>query len=65
MNKLILTLATCLTLGFTASAQNYAIYEGLNSTTDISGTTVQVQVGSSTYEGFFFGKNFCIRFFPF
>jgi hypothetical protein len=57
MNKLILTLATCLTLGFTASAQNYAIYEGLNSTTDISGTTVQVQVGSSTYEGFFFGKN--------
>ena len=57
MNKLILTLASCLTLGFTASAQNYAIYEGLNSTTDISGTTVQVQVGSSTYEGFFFGKN--------
>jgi hypothetical protein len=57
MNKLILTIATFLTLGFTASAQNYAIYEGLNSTTDISGTTVQVQVGSSTYEGFFFGKN--------
>ncbi len=57
MNKLILTIATCLTLGFTASAQNYAIYEGASSTTDISGTTVQVQVGSSTYEGFFFGKN--------
>jgi hypothetical protein len=57
MNKLILTIATFLTLGFTAGAQNYAIYEGINSTTDISGTTVQVQVGSSTYEGFFFGKN--------
>ena len=57
MNKLILTIATCLTLGFTASAQNYAIYEGTSSTTDVSGTTVQVQVGNSTYEGFFFGKN--------
>jgi hypothetical protein len=57
MNKLILSIAACLTLGFTASAQNYAIYEGASSTTDISGTTVQVQVGSSIYEGFFFGKN--------
>jgi len=57
MNKLILSIATFLTLGFTASAQNYAIYEGASSTTDISGTTVQVQVGNLTYEGFFFGKN--------
>ncbi len=57
MNKLILSIATCLTLGFTASAQNYAIYEGASSTTDISGTSVQVQIGNATYEGFFFGKN--------
>lgn len=39
------------------NAQNFAIYEGLTSTTDISGTTISVQVGTSTYEGFFFGKN--------
>jgi hypothetical protein len=57
MNKLLLSITACLTLGFSASAQDYAIYEGASSTTDISGTTVQVQVGSSTYEGFFFGKN--------
>ena len=37
--------------------QNYAIYEGASSTTDISGTTVQVQVESTIYQGFFFGKN--------
>lgn len=57
MNKLILTIASSLILGFNASAQGYAIYEGISSTTDISGTTIQAQVGSSTYEGFFFGKN--------
>ncbi len=57
MNKLILSIAVCLTLGLSANAQNYAIYEGASSTTDISGTTVQVQVESTIYQGFFFGKN--------
>ncbi len=40
----------------TAMAQDIAIYEGLGSTTDISGTTINVQVSSSVYEGYFFAK---------
>ena len=57
MKKTLLSLLTVLSLGVTASAQNFAIYEGLNSTTDISGTTINVQVSSAVYEGYFFAKN--------
>lgn len=57
MKKLLLSIFTVCSLGIAASAQSVAIYEGLNSTTDISGTVVSVQVSSSVYEGYFFVKN--------
>lgn len=57
MKKTLLSLLAVCTLGVTATAQNIAIYEGLSSTTDISGTTINVQVSSSVYEGYFFAKS--------
>ena len=57
MKKIILSLFTVFALGMSAQAQNFAIYEGATSTTDISGTQVNVQVASTIYEGYFFAKN--------
>lgn len=57
MKKTLLSLFAAFALGAAAHAQTIAIYEGVNSTTDISGTTVQVQTPSSIYEGYFFAKN--------
>ena len=57
MNKLVLSLFASVAIGLSGNAQNVAFYEGSTSTTDISGTTVTVQVTSSIYEGFFYGKN--------
>jgi hypothetical protein len=57
MKKTILTLVAGFALSVSASAQNFAFYEGINSTTDISGTTISVQATNQVYEGFFFVKN--------
>lgn len=57
MKKTLFTITAGFALTFSASAQNFAIYEGMNSTTDISGTTISVQATNQVYEGFFFAKN--------
>lgn len=57
MKKNILSLFAMLSLGLAVNAQNFEIYEGLNSTTDISGTTVIANIDTDFYEGYFFVKN--------
>lgn len=57
MKKTLLSLFAVCALGLTAKAQSIAIYEGSSSTTDISGTTINVQAGASVYEGYFMAKN--------
>lgn len=57
MKKNILSLFAMVSLGLAVNAQTFEIYEGLNSTTDISGTTVTVALEGDFYEGYFFVKN--------
>jgi hypothetical protein len=57
MKKNILSLITMLSFGLVANAQTFEIYEGLGSTTDISGTTINVTLDGDFYEGYFFVKN--------
>ncbi|MDD2984228.1 MAG: T9SS type A sorting domain-containing protein [Crocinitomicaceae bacterium] len=57
MKKNILSLITILSFGLIGNAQTFEIYEGLGSTTDISGTTLNVTLDGDFYEGYFFVKN--------
>ena len=57
MKKNILSLIAFISLGLAANAQSFEIYEGITSTTDISGTTVYANLTNDEYEGHFYVKN--------
>ncbi len=57
MNRKILSFVAFLSLGLVATAQTFEIYEGTGSTTDISGTTLNVNLTNADYEGHFYVKN--------
>ena len=57
MKKNILSFIAVLSLGLAVNAQTFEIYEGATSTTDISGTTVTVNLTTDEYEGYFYVKN--------
>ena len=46
MKKNILSFIAVLSLGLAVNAQTFEIYEGATSTTDISGTTVTVNIST-------------------
>ena len=57
MKKNILSFIAILSFGLAVQAQTFEIYEGVGSTTDISGTTVTINLNNDTYEGYFYVKN--------
>lgn len=57
MKKNILSFIAVLSLGFAVQAQTFEIYEGLGSTTDISGTTLTKSISDNFFETHFYVKN--------
>lgn len=56
MKKTLLSFLTVGLIGLSTSAQDFAIYNGSTSTTDISGTTIEVNA-DDLYSGYLYVKN--------
>lgn len=62
MKKTLLSIFTICLLGLTAQAQSsIQIFDGVNSTTNVAGTTINVALSGNSFEGFFKVKNLTNR----